>query len=94
MSSQRTMIMCEGVVSTHVGHFEKLRGGNLHSIGRVDEVAEDRIENPMLFGAVFEGLFDGDPVIRMMNADALEKASSSRPEHIQLFKRHLIAKIF
>lgn len=48
----------------------------------------------MLFGAVFEGLFDGDPVIRMMNADALEKASSSRPEHIQPFKRHLIAKIF
>jgi hypothetical protein len=69
---------------------EKLRGGNLRSIGRADEVAEDMIENPVLFGAVFEGLFDGDPVIRMRSADALEKASSRRPEHIQPFKRQLI----
>ena len=73
--------------------FEKLRGGDLRSIGRADEVAEDMIENPLLFEAVFEGLFDGDPVIRMRSAVALEKASSLRPDHIQPFKRQL-AKIF
>ena len=73
---------------------EKFRGGDLRSIGRADEVVKDRIEKPMLFGAVFEGFFDGDPVIRMMNADSFEKASSRRPEHIQPFKRQLIAKIF
>ena len=72
---------------------EKLRGGDLRSIGRADEVAEDMIENPILFEAVFEGLFDGDPIIRMRSADALEKASSLRPEYIQPFKRQL-AKIF
>jgi len=69
---------------------EKLRGGELRPIGRADEVAEDMIENPILFEVVFEGLFDGDPIIRMRSADALEKASSSRPEHIQPFKRQLI----
>jgi hypothetical protein len=70
--------------------FEKLRRGDLRSIGRADEVAEDMIKNPILFEAVLEGLFDGDPIIRMRSADALEKASSLRPEHIQPFKRQLI----
>ncbi len=73
--------------------FEKLRGEALHSIRRADEVAEDMNENPLLFEAVFEELFDGDPILRMRRADALEKASSLRPEHIQPFKRQL-AKIF
>lgn len=69
---------------------EKLKGGDLRSIGRSEEVVQDILKNPKLFGVVFEGLFDNDPLVRMRAADALEKVSNKHQEYLQPFKTRLI----
>ena len=72
---------------------QKLKGGDLRSIGRVDEVVQDILRNPTLFEEVFEGVLDDDPIVRMRSADALEKASSKNPEYLQPFKKRLINEV-
>jgi len=42
---------------------DKFRGGDLRSIGRSNEVAEDIKKNASLFETVFRGLYDSDPLI-------------------------------
>lgn len=71
----------------------KLKGGDLRSIGKANEVAETVIKNPSLFPEVFEGILDNDPLIRMRAADALEKVSSKHPEYLQPFKTRLIQEV-
>lgn len=58
---------------------KKLRGGDLRSIGRSNEVAQEVEKNPVLFKSVFEGLFDTEPVVRMRSADVIEKVTRSNP---------------
>ena len=72
---------------------QKLKGGDLRSIGRVDEVVQDILRNPSLFEEVFEGVLDDDPIVRMRSADALEKVSSKHPEYLQPFKKRLINEV-
>lgn len=72
---------------------KKLRGGDLRSIGKADEVVEDIIKNPRLFGEVFKGMLDDDPIVRMRSADALEKVSSIHPEYLQPFRGKLINEV-
>jgi len=69
---------------------QKLKGGDLRSIGKADEVVQDILKNPLLFKEVFEGMVDDDPVIRMRSADAIEKVSAKHPEYLQPFKNRLI----
>lgn len=71
----------------------KLHGGDLRSIGRSNEVVQDVLEDPALFAEVFEGLFSGDPRVRMRCADVLEKVSAQRPELLQPFKERLIHQV-
>ena len=59
---------------------DKLRGGDLRSIGRSNEVAEDIEKNVSLFETVFRGLYDSDPLIRMRSADVIEKVTRNKPE--------------
>ena len=72
---------------------QKLKGGDLRSIGRVDEVVQYILRNPTLFEEVFEGVLDDDPIVRMRSADALEKVSSKHPEYLQPFKKRLINEV-
>ena len=72
---------------------QKLRGGDLRSIGRSNEVVQDVLEDPALFAEVFEGLFSDDPRVRMRSADVLEKLSAKRPELLQPFKERLIHQV-
>ena len=72
---------------------QKLKGGDLRSIGRADEVVQDILENPALFGEVFEGMLNDDPRVRMRSADAVEKVSSKHPEYLQPFKDRLINEV-
>ena len=44
---------------------EALSGGNRRSIGRADEVVRAVLAHPVLFGAVLDGLPDGDSFVRM-----------------------------
>ena len=72
---------------------KKLKGGDLRSIGRSEEVVQDILDNPTLFSEVFEGMLDDDPLVRMRSADALEKASSKHPDYVQPFKDRLINEV-
>jgi len=69
---------------------QKLRGDDLRSIGKADEVVQDILNDPSLFKEVFEGMLNKDPVIRMRSADAIEKVSVKHPEYLQPFKSKLI----
>jgi CheY-like chemotaxis protein len=71
------------------GILDKLKGGDLRSIGRSEEVVEDILANPTLFTEVLEGLFCDEPVIRARSADALEKVSTKHPEYLQPHKTKL-----
>jgi len=72
---------------------QKLKGEDLRSIGKADEVVQDILHKPSLFKEVFEGMLNNDPVIRMRSADAIEKVSAKHPEYLQPFKSKLINKV-
>ncbi|MCS5422239.1 MULTISPECIES: hypothetical protein [Psychrilyobacter] len=44
---------------------KKLKGGDLRSIGRSNEVVQEILDKPSLFKEVFEGMLSSDPIIRM-----------------------------
>jgi len=69
---------------------QKLRGDDLKSIGKADEVVQNILNDPSLFEEVFEGMLNKDPVIRMRSANAIEKVSVKHPEYLQPFKSKLI----
>lgn len=71
----------------------KLEGGDRRSIGRVKEVVEDVVNDPSLFGAIFNGMLSNDPVIRMRSADAVEKITLKHPEYLQPYKKRLIQRV-
>ncbi|MHA2392894.1 MAG: hypothetical protein ACXAEX_13180 [Promethearchaeota archaeon] len=73
---------------------EKLKGGDLRSIGKADEVVIDVLKNPSLFKDVFEGMLNDDPLIRMRSADVIEKVSQKYPEYLQPFKYRLINEVY
>jgi hypothetical protein len=72
---------------------EKLKGGDLRSIGRADEVVHDILADPALFGEVFQGMLHDDPRVRMRSADALQKVAAKHPEYLQPFKSRLIEEV-
>ena len=72
---------------------KKLRGGDLRSIGRAEEVMQDILDTPSLFSEVFEGMLDEDPRVRMRSADAMEKVASRYPEYLQPFKDRMINEV-
>jgi hypothetical protein len=69
---------------------EKLIGGDRRSIGRSDEVVEEVLADLALFDAVFTGMRDDDPIIRMRAADVVEKVSADHPECLAPFKQDLL----
>lgn len=75
------------------GLLEALEGGDRRSVGRVDEVVDKVLAEPALFGTLFHGMLHGDPVVRMRAADAVEKVTARRPEHLQAFKAILIGEV-
>lgn len=69
---------------------ERLRGGDLRSIGRANEVAAEVLRSPALFGVLAGGMACTDPLIRMRAADAAEKVSAKRPELLGPHKSRLL----
>jgi HEAT repeat protein len=66
---------------------EKLRGGDLRSDGRANEVVEEVLESPHLLSKVIQGLDEPDDVVRGRTADVLEKISRTAPESLKGFTR-------
>ena len=44
---------------------KKLSGSDRRSIGRANAVVTEVLADPSLFGVVFDGMLDDDPVLRM-----------------------------
>jgi HEAT repeat protein len=59
---------------------EKLRGGDLRSDGRANEVVEEVLTSPQFLPKVIQGLDEPDDVVRGRTADVLEKISRTAPE--------------
>jgi len=70
---------------------EKLRGGDLRSIGQANEVAQEIEKNSALFGAMFSGLYDSDPVVRMRSSDVIEKVTKNKPELLSGYTSQVIS---
>jgi len=71
----------------------KLKGGDLRSKGKSEEVVDDILKEPLLFGEVFEGMLNDDSVVRMRAADAIEKVSRLHPEYLKEYKKRLIHEV-
>jgi HEAT repeat protein len=70
---------------------DKLRGGDLRSIGKANEVAREVADSPELFKDVFTGLYDIDPVVRMRAADVIEKVTEYKPELLLGYSSQVIS---
>jgi hypothetical protein len=67
-----------------------LEGGDRRSTGRADEAAEAVLADGSRAGELWALIEDRDPLVRMRAADALEKASRSRPELLLPHKQALL----
>jgi hypothetical protein len=72
---------------------EKLKGGDLRSIGRSEEVAEAVLSDPNLLAVLMSGLTADDARVRMRAADAAEKVTASRPEWLAPYKGYLLNEV-
>ncbi len=70
---------------------QKLRGGDLRSIGRANEVVQEVEKNPALFEELLSGLDGNDPIIRMRSADVIEKVTQNKPELLSGFTERIIS---
>jgi hypothetical protein len=71
---------------------DMLKGGDLRSIGRSEEVVQIVLENPTRFGEVILGMVHEDRIVRMRSADAVEKITFKHPEWLQPYKEFILAK--
>lgn len=69
----------------------KLSGGDLRSDGRTNEVVEEVIRNPRLFGQLLDGLSEPDDVIRGRTAHALERLSRTNQDAFRELMPQLIS---
>jgi HEAT repeat protein len=69
---------------------EWLSEGDLRSDGMANEVTDFVLNDPLLFGDLYEGLSVDDDVVRGHAADALEKISRSRPDLLVQYLPDLI----
>lgn len=78
---------------TVIDILQKLQGGDLRSIGNVDEVVSDILSDNALFPNLFDGMLSPNPVIRMRSADAVEKITRINPTWLFPFKKRLIEEV-
>ena len=74
--------------------YDLLKGNDLRSIGKSNEVVELVTSDPELFDEVFNGIFHEDRVIRARCADAVEKVARKFPEYIQKRKAIILKNLY
>jgi hypothetical protein len=72
---------------------QKLEGGDRRSVGRVDEVIAQVLDDPSLFDPLFEGMLSDNPLVRMRSADAIEKISAEHPYLLHAHKSRLLHEV-
>lgn len=67
------------------GHFEKMlsEGGKANSLGRVNDVVDEVLNNRTLLKVLYGCMFSQDAWVRMRAADAFEKVCRQHPEWIE-----------
>ncbi len=70
----------------------QLAGADRRSIGRSNQVVKQVLANPKLFRALFAGMLDLDPIIKMRSADAVEKITARRPDLLRPYKKQLLQR--
>ncbi len=73
--------------------YDLLKGNDLRSIGKSNEVVELVTSDPELFEEVFNGIFHEDKVIRARCADAVEKVAHKFPQYIQKRKTVILKNL-
>jgi hypothetical protein len=73
--------------------YDLLKGNDLRSIGKSDEVVSLVTSDPVLFDEVFNGIFHDDKVIRARCADAVEKLAKKFPGIIRKKKTILLKNL-
>lgn len=65
----------------------QLKGGDRHSVRGVPEVIDQVMADPRLFPAVFDGMADAYPLVRMRCSDAIEKITAGQPVEVVGLRR-------
>lgn len=73
--------------------YDLLKGNDLRSIGRSNEVVSLITSHPLLFDEVFNGIFHENKIIRARCADAVEKAAQKFPKYIQKKKTVILKNL-
>lgn len=73
--------------------YDLLKGNDLRSIGKSDEVISLVTSDPVLFDEVFDGIFHQDKVVRARCADAAEKVTKKFPSYIQKKKAVILKNL-
>jgi hypothetical protein len=68
----------------------QLSGGDRRSVRGVANAVKQVTANPALFAALFSGMRDPNPLIRMRSADAVEKISAVHPEYLAPYKKRIL----
>jgi len=72
---------------------ENLKGGDFRSIGKSGDAVTAVLRTPALFSDLIAGMLDGDRLVRMRAADAVEKATRMHPEWLQPWKGALLGDV-
>jgi hypothetical protein len=71
----------------------KLHGGDRRSLGHLQQVVKSICRNPKVLPRILDLIVEGDPVVKMRAAHAIEKATAVRPELLQLYKKKLLNEV-
>ena len=74
--------------------YDLLKGNDLRSIGKSNEVVALVTSEPLLFDEVFDGIFHEDKVIRARCADAVEKIAKKLPRYIKKKKSVILKNLY
>ncbi len=80
-------------MDSHSELINRLRGGDLRSIGRVAEVVALVGDDPAAFDALFAAMFSDEPLVKMRAADAAEKISQQHPHLLRPHKAALLGEL-
>nr|VFJ46126.1 MAG: hypothetical protein BECKDK2373B_GA0170837_101241 [Candidatus Kentron sp. DK] len=71
---------------------DRLRGGDLRSIGAAGEIVAEIGDKQELFDEVFSGIYLDVPVVRMRAADVIEKVAHGHPHLLRKHKEAILSR--
>jgi hypothetical protein len=72
---------------------DRLKGADLRSISRSEEVVNEVLRNQLQFRELFEGIVNDEEVVTARCADAVEKVTRVLPEYLYPFKERPVDEV-